>query len=169
MDPVALVMLSLLAAGTLVGIVAIAGHFSSVRRDRMLTHEERMKALELGRDIGPALGSAALVKSASGDQNDGGDTVGLGSSDALARKCFSTAVWVAFWGFVAASQSHMVGPPGQYKWAVSIAIAAAVGSIGVTAMICGAVIASRSSPAPSTRGLATDKPVVDRDAFETVR
>ena len=55
------------------------------------------------------------------------------------RKCFSTALWVAFWGFAAAA-----GLGGaDVNAGVAYAIASSAGAIGVTAIICGTVLAAR--------------------------
>jgi hypothetical protein len=152
-----------------IGLVAMMGGFLHYRRDRLLTHKERLKALELGRefpdDAGTAQIKAAFGVSSNGkktDPNEGTD----GSRAALSRKAFSTALWVAFWGFVAASQSgSMPGHPSA-GIAISIAIAASAAAIGVTAAICGTILAlcTPNSPASS----ASAKPAIESDALDVV-
>jgi hypothetical protein len=158
----------IVASGFLIGLVSIIGGFLQSRRERLLTHQERMKALELGRAVPDdertrrqkaALGIAssdqeAVATAPSGDERENKD---------LARKCFSTAFWVGFWGFLAAGGQGGAQRP---EVAIAIAIAASAGAIGVTAMICGTVLALRT---PSERApMAVSKPVIDRDAFEVV-
>jgi hypothetical protein len=114
----------------------------------MLTHLERMKTLERGRDL-PGDAATAWMKAASGSSSNEDE------SRSLAHKCFSTALWVAFWGFIAASWSSMP---------VAIAIAASTGGIGVTAMICGTILAFRNCAPPQRT--STAKPFVHGDAFD---
>jgi hypothetical protein len=126
---------SLLGGAFMIALVAIGGGFIHYRRERLLSHKERMKALELGREM-PDSAAAAQIRAAfgaiSGAEKDE-------ESGSLARKCYSTALWVAFWGFLAAGQG------GWVNYAIAIAIAASVGAIGVTAMICGTILAARST------------------------
>src|SRR5262249_51735839 len=98
--------------------------------------------------IRAAFGHAA---SAQGDQVGG----------SLAYKCYSTALWVAFWGFIAAGQA------GWVHQAIAIAIAVAVAAIGVTAFICGTALAYRQPPNEPTAKRAT-KNHFDADAFDVV-
>jgi hypothetical protein len=149
------IILVLICGMTLLGLAAIVGGFLHYRRERILTHQERMKALELGREL-PDDAATARIKA----------TFGVGSSDdeggsqSLARKCFSTALWVGFWGFLAASQG------GWVHTGIAVAIAGSVGAIGVTAMICGTILAMRMPSAPPP-GVAT-KSVIESDAFDVV-
>jgi hypothetical protein len=140
----------------LISLVAIVGGFVHYRRERLLTHQERIKALEMGRDLPDDKATAqlkAIFGTTSGDKYEK-------ESGSLARTCFTTALWVAFWGFLFAGQS------GVGNQAVAIAIAASTGAIGVTAMICGTILAMRTSPEP-TQNLAS-KPRIETDAFDVV-
>jgi hypothetical protein len=139
------------------GFVAIVGLLHLHREHyRILAHIERIKALEMGIDL-PEDATTSRLRAISGnasvpDENTRG---------ALARKCFSTALWVAFWGFVAAGSHAAAGMnPG-----VAYVIASATGAIGVTAMICGTILAvGASNPAPAQ----ISKPVTEADAFDVV-
>jgi hypothetical protein len=149
-----IVVLALFGGLTLLGLVGTIGGFLHYRRERLLTHQERMKALELGHDL-PDDPVTARIKATFGASSKGGD--GNGS---LARKCYSTALWVAFWGFIAASQG------GWGHAGISVAIAGSVGAIGVTAIICGTILAvrERSGSEPVT----VAKPLFESDAFDVV-
>src|SRR5262245_13798842 len=97
------IIVTLLCSLTLLGLVAIVGGFLHSRRERLLTHQERMKALELGRDL-PDDAATARLKATFGAAAGGNESKG----ESLARKCFSTALWIGFWGFLAASQGGWV-------------------------------------------------------------
>jgi hypothetical protein len=146
----------LLGSLVAVGLVAILGGFLHYRRERLLTHAERMKALELGRDFPDDVATARLK--AAFEQTERGEE---GESQALARKCFSTALWVALCGFLAAT-----GAVQSVSSGVAYAIAAATGAIGVTALICGTILATRQ-PAPAARETASKSPA-DPEAFDVV-
>src|SRR5258708_7259157 len=124
MDSSQMLIAALFGGLIVVGLVAIIGGFLHARRTRLLTHQERMKALELGRAM-PDDAATARIRAAFGSGSDDGDEKAGGS---LARKCFSTALWVGFWGFLAASQGGSINP------AIAIAIAASAGAVGVAAM-----------------------------------
>jgi hypothetical protein len=157
MDPNAVNLLFALLGGLiLIAVVAIVGGFLHHRRERLLTHAERMKALELGRDM-PDDAATARVRAAFGQSAGTGVEEGPAS---LPQKCYSTALWVAFWGFLAASQG------GWVNHAIAIAIAASVGAIGVTAFICGTILAARAPAAPAVNRATKDH--VDADAFDVV-
>jgi hypothetical protein len=142
----------------LITVIPIIGGLMYARRERLLTHAERMKALELGAPL-PDDAATARVRASSGQSAAAND----GDRGSLARKCYSTAVWVAFWGFAAAA-----GLGGAAVSAgVAYAIAASAAAIGVTSVICGTILASRASVA----NLADDygKPATDDvDAFDVV-
>ena len=127
----------------MLSIVPIVGGFMHARRERLLTHTERMRALELCSQLpdAPARIRAALGQTATADlaANANVTATNAASGDVNARKCFSTALWVAFWGFAAAA-----GLGGaEVSTGVAYAIASSAGAIGVTAVICGTVLASR--------------------------
>jgi hypothetical protein len=146
---------ALMASLLLIALVSIVGGFLAARRSRMLTHQERMKALELGRDM-PDDAATARIKAAFGTTSSGdGEEEG-----SLPRKCFSTAIWIAFWGFIAASQG------GWVNHAIAIAIAVSTGAICVTAVICGTILASRTPALPISR--IASKPIAESDAYDVV-
>jgi hypothetical protein len=138
-------------------LVSIVGGFIHSRRERLLTHAERLKALEWGivltEDGTAARTSTAPTLSSTSD---------AGSRESLARKCFSTTLWVAFWGFVAAAGLGKA----DVGAGVAYAIAASAGAIGVTATICGTILAARAPAAASSD--AYSKPTTDADAYDVV-
>lgn len=150
-------VLTTIVGSALVGLVAIVGGFLHYRRERLLAHAERMKALELGREL-PDDAATARIKAVFRGTSAGGSDDSEDFSPA--RKCYSTALWVAFWGFLFASQVDVHG-----AHAVAIAIAASVGAVGVTAMICGTILASRVSV---PRSPVASKGPTDPDAFDLV-
>jgi hypothetical protein len=140
----------------LIGLVAILGGFLHARRERLLTHTERMKALELGRAM-PDDPATARIKAAYTPPVSSKPS----NSEALAGKCHSTVLWVAFSGFGAAVGAVQAG-----GIAVAIAIAASVGAIGVTGIICGTILASR--PPLATAPAYSSKPTVEEDEYDVV-
>jgi hypothetical protein len=155
----------------LVTLVGIVGGFLHYRRERLLSHQERMKALELGREI-PDDPATARMKAARGVASSSEKTASsdknAGASGALARRAFSTALWAALGGFAAAvvaseSDSTERSPA---TVAVSVAVAASAGAVGVTAVICGTILGMR---APSSgASSATGKMEIESDAVDVV-
>jgi hypothetical protein len=155
MESEVIIVVTLFGGLTLLGLAGIVGGLLYRQRGRLLTHQERMKALELGRDL-PDDKTTSQLKAIFGASSSGEED----ESRSLARKCFSTALWVAFWGFAFAS-------PGGWEHAgISIAIAGSTGAIGVTAMICGTILALRGRSAVSPA--AFSKRPIDSDAFDVV-
>ncbi len=156
MDSTPILLGLLLASVLLISLVAIIGGFLHTKRERLLTHQERMKALEVGRDL-PGDAATARSKTIFGDSSsDAADD----QNQSLPRKVFTTTLWIAFWGFL------FGGPAGAANHAVAIAMAASVGAIGVTAMICGTILAMRL---PTTQATSTtSKPSIESDAFDVV-
>ena len=151
------ILLGLLLAGVvLISLVAIIGGFLHYKRERLLTHQERMKALEFGREL-PDDPATARTKALFGDSSSGAGSEG---GESLPRKMITTVLWVAFWGFL------FGGPAGAANHGVAIAMAAAVGAIGVAAMICGTILAIRLPASQSTSSIS--KPEFDSDAFDVV-
>jgi hypothetical protein len=141
----------------LVTIIPIVGGLMYARRERLLTHAERIKALELGVELPDGAAPRAMKTVSSRTVADGGTT------DSLAPKCFSTALWVAFWGFAAAA-----GLGGaEVSTGVAYAIASSAGAIGVTAVICGTVLASRATAVGQMNRYAKRAPA-DADEFDVV-
>jgi hypothetical protein len=146
-----------------VGLVAILGGFLHARRERLLTHAERMKALELGKPL-PDDPQTTKLKAIYGT---GGGSVAEGSSDglpqaSLAATCYRTALWVAFWGFLFAAQSGAM----NLANGVAIAIGASTGAIGVTCVICGTILAAL--PTKAAARVSYDKAHTDPDAIDVV-
>ncbi len=143
----------------LLTVIPIVGGFIYAHRERALTHAERMKALELGAEL-PDRAATARIKAALGQPTGEVD----GGKDSPSRRCFSTAVWVAFWGFAAAA-----GLGGaDVNTGVAYAIASSAGAIGVTAVICGTVLASRSAHAAYDAINHAKHANDDADAFDVV-
>jgi hypothetical protein len=149
-------LFAVVGGSVFIGLVAIVGGFLHYRRERLLTHTERMKALELGREM-PDDAATARIRAAFGHAAGG---TAEHAPASLPHKCFSTALWVAFWGFMAASQGGWVNP------SIAIAIAISVAAIGVTAFICGTTLAMNS---PSSAEVTpSTKQRFDADAFDFV-
>jgi len=154
MDSSDLMVGGMVGGAFVVCLVTIVGGLLQSRRTRFLTHQERMKALELGREIPDD------AVPASGGEN---------KSESLSRKCFSTAFWVGFGGFVAAASQGFTPAAslGIAGHGIAIAIAASTGAIGVTALICGTILAARTPSAPARR-VASNKPGIESDALDVV-
>jgi hypothetical protein len=154
---------NMLLAGVIVGVlvlclVPIIGGFLHYRRERLLTHTERMKALELGRDL-PDDSATARIKAVYG-ASDKSEEASSGEKS-LAVQCYTTTGWVAGCGLLFACWAG--GAAGSAP--VAYAIAAAAGAIGVTGMICGTILASKTpSTAPNSSSIATSKPRFDPEA-----
>jgi hypothetical protein len=142
----------------LVALVAIVGGFLHYRRERLLTHAERMKALELGRDL-PEDVATARIKAvlSSSDEDDEAPE----KEKSIAVQVYTTTGWVSGCGLLFATwASENRGGPG-----VAYAIAASAGAIGITGMICGTILASRA-PAPVPEPLPPlNKPRLDPDGI----
>jgi hypothetical protein len=139
-------------------IVPIVGGLLHARRERTLVHAERMKALELSREL-PDDVATARIQAAFGQVPAPDKSV---EEESLPAKCFSTAFWVAFWGFAgAAGLGGSNVSPG-----VAYAIAASTGAIGVTAMICGAILGARASAVSIPTRSA--KHTIEDDALDVV-
>ena len=123
----------LLGGMVLIILVAILGGFLHSRRERLLAHAERMKALEMGLDM-PDDAATARIKAVYGVAEKSESASGEPKS--LAVQCFSQTGYICGAGFffaMVAGSSH----------GVAYAMAAATGAIGVTGMICGTILASR--------------------------
>ena len=143
-DPSNVLLAMLLGGAVLVALVAIVGGFLHARRERLLTHAERMKALELGRDL-PDDAATARIKAVL-DSSDEADETGDAPEKSIAVQVFTTTGWVSGCGLLFAFWAS--NPAGS---GVSYAIAASAGAIGVTGMICGTILAARApTPDPAT-------------------
>jgi hypothetical protein len=154
MDSSEIVFGWILGGTFLIGLVSIVGGLLQSRRVRFLTHLERMKALEVGRE----LPSDAVPPS-------GGEI----KYESLARKCFSTAFWVGLAGGAAAASQGFIqtATPGIADLGIAIAIVTSTGAIGVTALICGTVLATKAPLAPARRA-GSHKFESESDAFDVV-
>jgi hypothetical protein len=129
--PTEVFLFAVIGGGGLIALIAIVGGFLGSRRQQQMAHMERMKALELGREIPDEIGvaRAKAVADAAGEKS-------------YAGKCFSTTGLACFWGFLfavgAAAKEGGDAPGAAY------AIAAAAGAVGVTGLICGTVLAART-------------------------
>lgn len=157
-------LLLTIGGGMLIGLVAIIGGFLHHRRERLLTHAERLKALELGRSLPDDSYAARLraVWNGQGSQGKRDDGTPTDPDRALVRKCYSLALWVAFWGFLFGA------PIGAQSTAALVALVASVGAIGVTSVICGTVLASRVAARPPVDHTANGKPAFEGDAYDHV-
>jgi hypothetical protein len=141
------VMLALFGGLILAGVVAIIGGLLHARRGRQFMHVERMKALELGREL-PDDTETARIKAAyqveaakQAEEPDG--------LRAMAVQCYTTTGWVAGLGLLFAVGAAGVGSSSA---AVSMTVAVSAGAIGVTGMICGTILAAK---APEPRETAS--------------
>ncbi len=156
MDATPILLALLLAGVLLISLVAIIGGFLHTKRERLLSHQERMKALEVGRAMPDDSATGQFKATFNGFSTDAAED----QSQSLPRRVFTTTLWIAFWGFL------FGGPAGAANHAVAIAMAVSVGAIGVTAMICGTILALRL---PATNGASsTSKPSIESDAFDVV-
>ena len=128
---IAVVAISSVAVVSLAGII---GGLLYARRVRLLVHAERIKALEMGRELPDEVGSGGP-----------GHVKGRSPAD----KCYAIAGQACFWGFVFAAGSGTTGGP--HGLGISIAIAAATGAIGVTSVICGSALSAKMMAAPRRR------------------
>ena len=130
-------IVSFIGGGTLLALIGSIGGFLHYRRERLLMHTERMKALELGREL-PDDAETARIKAASqakqARQAGRVETV----EKSLATQCYSTTGYICGSGFVFA---WLAGS----NQAVAVALAAATGAVGVAGMICGTVLAAKST------------------------
>ncbi len=155
------VLLVLVSMAGLVGLVAIIGGFLHYRRERVLLHAERMKALELGQPIPEDRGTTqqkAVLSALSDPPESDPDR-------AMARKCFSTAIWVAFWGFLFAG-----GSASSSSERVAFVIAFGTGTTALAAVIGGSVLAHRASVMGKSRQAETftAKGPYEPDAYDVV-
>jgi hypothetical protein len=154
---------NMLLAGLIVGVVVIClvpiiGGFLHHRRKQLLIHTERLKALELGRDL-PEDAATARIKAVYGS-SDKPEEASRGEQS-LAVQCYTTTGWVAGCGLLFACWAG--GAAGSAP--VAYAIAAAAGAIGVTGMICGTILATKApSTASDNLPIATSKPRFDPEA-----
>ena len=152
MDSSSIMLACFIAALCLMGLIAILGGFLHYRRERLLTHAERMKALEMGQGLPDDSATARLKVVYDGERSSG-------DSKSLAVQCYTTTGWVAGLGLMFAAGSW--ANPG-----VAYAIAAGAGAIGVTGMICGTILAAKASePVGATSAPAAPiKPRFDPEA-----
>jgi hypothetical protein len=151
-----MLLAGLIVGGVVICLVPIFGGFLHYRRERLLTHAERMKALEMGRDL-PEDVATARIKAVYGSSDKPEN--GSGGAKSLAAQCYSTTGQIAGGGLLFA---WLAGASGAAP--VAYAIAASAGAVGVTGLICGTVLAWRTpSPAPEP-SMAFSKPRYDPEA-----
>jgi hypothetical protein len=143
------------------GLVAIIGGFLHGRRERMLTHTERMKALEMGLPL-PDAPDVARLKAIHGTGGSSDEEVGATPQLSLARTCYKTALWVAFWGFLFSAQGSVM----NFANGVALAVGISTGAVCVTCVICGTILAARA-PAPYSMPHHA-KHQTDPDVFDVV-
>ena len=148
-DPVSVIMGGAIGGAFFIGLTACIGGFLHARRERLLTHAERMKALELGREWPDDPATAKLKALQTPEADDPSSPPGRpGEPKSLAAKCYSMTTAACSTGFVFAFLSSS-------NQAVAIAIAAATGTVGVAGMICGTILAARES---ASRGAELARP-----------
>jgi hypothetical protein len=157
-----IVICSIVGGLILVSLVSIIGGFLHSRRERLLVHAERMKALELGRDMpdDPATMRMKAIFPAEKPEESASQPTSPAEPKSLAAQCYSTTGWVAGCGLLFAAWSSM---PGGHS-GVAYAIAGAAGAVGVTGMICGTILASKPTISNPTEMLAHAKPRFDPEA-----
>ncbi len=117
-----------------------------------------MKALELGREF-PDDPKVAQMRVLMGQDSKGKSDEGPASS-----QCYSTAFWVAFWGFVTIGGVVRADVP----VVIPILMALGVAAIGVVSMICGTVLAQKEMERQDAQARSFQKPVYEPDAFDVV-
>ncbi len=154
-DPASVIGGGAAGGGLLIVLIACIGGFLHARRGRLLVHAERMKALELGREMPDDPATARLKAIHQIETPEAEESPSQPKS--LANQCYSTTGYVCGCGFVFAWMA-------QSNHGVAIASAAATGAIGVTGMICGTVLAAKSTASNESRSLAHAKPMFDPEA-----
>lgn len=146
----------LIGGFTALFLTLVIGGFLQTRRSRLLMHAERMKALDLGREL-PDDAEMARLKVASQVQKAGqADEAEVGEKS-FASRCYSTTAGICGTGFVFAWLSGS-------NQAVALTMAAATGAVGVTGMICGTILATRPEPSRESRTASNSKPMYDPEA-----
>jgi hypothetical protein len=133
------VLALLIAGGVLLALFGILAAVLHSRRERLLSHEERMKALELGREL-PEDVATAKMKASQEQVRELTKTV----EKSLPVQCYTITGWTAGCGMLFAAWGGAGGSVG-----VPVAIAGAAAAVGVTGMICGTILATKM-PGTST-------------------
>jgi hypothetical protein len=127
--------------GSLLGFGLLGAVLSYLyyRRCRLLTHAERMKALEMGREL-PDDSTVAQLRAVMGTtaRRDNANPE-LITSGALAKRCFSVALWVPL-GAIVATQAFS-----RFHGGAEATLWTAVALITSASLICGTVLATRST------------------------
>ena len=143
MDSTAWLIVGLFGGLMLLGLIAIVGRFLHYRRERLLVHAERMKALELGRELPDD--AAARIKAASEAETPEAAEGSAKGEKSLPIQVYTMTAWTSGCGMLFACWSSANAHGGI---GVALAIALAAGAIGVTGMICGTILASKMIAAP---------------------
>jgi hypothetical protein len=164
MHPTDIFMYSFASVLMVLSLIAMFMTFAYYRRSRMLTHTERLKAMELGRELPEDAGVARLKAVFAGNHvDDEGEPTG---EDALAHRCFKVAFWVPLAAFGATQASD------HFRHGVELAVWGAVAVITATSLICGTILALKSpgrsarQPAPTPLNGHAKHLEQDPDAYD---
>jgi hypothetical protein len=123
--------IGLLFAGLgLIVMVAIVGGLLYSKNERLLTHAERMKALEMGHGLPEDIYTARIRAAMGHDETPG-------RPGALSSHCFTSTTYICGFGFFFAMMSGQIP-------SVAVTIAASTGAVGVAGMICGTILATKN-------------------------
>jgi hypothetical protein len=114
------------------------GAFLQQRRERLLTHAERMKSLELGMPLPDDPETAKIKAKTAVELAEASSSPSSPSNGpkSLAYQCYTTTGWVCGLGFLFAAGVGTQGP-------VAYFVASGAAAVGVTGMICGTILASK--------------------------
>lgn len=133
-----------------VGLPSVLG-IRMAARHRELEHEERMKALELGRPL-------------PGEPADDDHSAAAPSSDRGAR----IGIWVPL-GSLGIALAATSSRPDAAASLTNMAVWISAAVVGVTGVICGTILAFRTpQPAAPSLRRAPLKPALDEDALDIV-
>jgi hypothetical protein len=138
------------------GLICVILVVNSSWYKRRLTHDERMKALEMGHPL-PDHPEVARIKARAAAKNSYVDGQPIPENIRLARACYKIATTVAFLGFAAVIPCSFFGGAG-----VCVSLVLATAAISVTSVLCGTYLVTHNIAAPSY----ASKPLGDPDAFD---
>jgi hypothetical protein len=156
MESTQIIAVLAVGGGLFIGLVAVVMGILHSRRLRLLTHAERMKALELGREI-PDDDALARLKAVCSPIQGSADKAEPVSLSALARRCFSVALWVPI---ASVGLSLMFG---REQAAGDFVLWAAVGVIATASIICGSNLALKSATLESAADSAARNGFAHKD------
>jgi hypothetical protein len=126
----------LILGGTVVLLALIIGGFTQANRARMLEHQERMKALEMGHPLPDDPATARIKAKAAWTIGQISAIESPETSKSFAYQCYSITGYISGAGFFFAM---VAGGP------IAYALSAASGAIGVTGIICGTILAAKET------------------------